>query len=311
MSEKIVYISLNVKMSVLERILQMKITRKAYAKINLGLDVIGKRDDGYHLVKMIMQNVDIYDTLTFEETQDGQISLSSSDDTVPTDDSNLICRVARQLKDNYSVNKGAVIALEKRIPVAAGMAGGSTDAAAAYLALNELWDLGLTKEKLCELAVKLGADIPYCIVGGTALSEGIGEVLSPIANNADYHLVVAKPDIAVSTGWVYTELDSHETDIHPDIDGIKEAIEAGDVISMCGLIGNVLEPVTVSKYPVVTEIEKLLENNGAVKAFMTGSGPTVFAVYDDVSKAKEGYEAIKKSGLARQFFLTRPIDPGQ
>ena len=289
----------------------MKITRKAYAKINLGLDVIGKRDDGYHIVKMIMQNVDIYDTLSFEDTQDPGVVLSSHDESVPTDDSNLICKVAHQLKEKYDVAKGVRIELEKRIPVAAGMAGGSTDAAAAYLALNELWGLGLSGEELCGLAVKLGADIPYCIVGGTALSEGIGEVLTPFENNADYRLVVAKPDISVSTGWVYTELDSHEIADHPDIDGVKRAIEEGDVHGMCRLIGNVLEPVTVSRYPVITDIERLLEENGAVRAFMTGSGPTVFAVYDDEVKAAEGFEAVKESGLARQFFLTGPIDPRQ
>ncbi len=298
-------------MPVPERFIEMKITRKAYAKINLGLDVIGKRDDGYHIVKMIMQNVDIYDTLAFEDTEDPGVVLSSPDDTVPTDDSNLICKVAHQLKDNYNVSKGVRIELEKRIPVAAGMAGGSTDAAATYLALNELWGLGLSKEELCHLAVKLGADIPYCIVGGTALSEGIGEVLTPIENNADYRLVVAKPDISVSTGWVYTELDSHEIAVHPDIDGVKRAIEEGDVHRMCSLIGNVLEPVTVSKYSVITDIERLLERNGAVRAFMTGSGPTVFAVYDDEEKAAEGFKAVKESGLARQLFLTVPIDPRQ
>ncbi len=298
-------------MRALERFLTMEITRKAYAKINLGLDVIGKRDDGYHLVKMIMQNVDIYDTLTFEDTEDGEITLTSSDDGIPTDGSNLICKVAAQLKETFSVNRGVRIKLEKRIPVAAGMAGGSTDAAAAYLALNELWELSLSKEELCRMAVKLGADIPYCIVGGTALSEGIGEVLSPVDNKAEYQLVVAKPDIAVSTGWVYTELDSHEIKSHPDIDGIKSAIEAGDVHGMCERIGNVLEPVTVSKYPVIADLERTLEDNGAVRAFMTGSGPTVFAVYDDEEKAAKGYEAVRKSGLARQLFLTKPIDPRQ
>lgn len=289
----------------------MEITRKAYAKINLGLDVLGKRDDGYHIVKMIMQNVDIYDTLTFRKTTDGKITLKANDDTIPVDDSNLICKVARQLQDGYNVTAGAEIELVKRIPVAAGMAGGSTDGAAAYRALNELWELGLSDKELCELAVKLGADIPYCIMGGTALSEGIGEVLTPIKGKADYHLVVAKPDIMVSTGWVYTELDSTEIARHPDIDAIKVAIEEGDVKRMCGEIHNVLEPVTTAKYGVINDIEKVLEENGAVKAFMTGSGPTVFAVYDDENKAEKGLEAVKKSGLARQLFLTKPIDPAQ
>ena len=289
----------------------MEITKKAYAKINLGLDVLGKRDDGYHLVKMIMQNVDIYDTLTFRKTDNGLITLKTGDDTIPSDDSNLICKVARQLQEKYEVKDGAEIELVKRIPVAAGMAGGSTDGAAAYKALNELWNLGLSDEEMCKLAVKLGADIPYCIVGGTALSEGIGEVLTPIESKAEYHLVIAKPDIMVSTGWVYTELDSTEITRHPDIDAVKAAIEEGDVKRMCGEIHNVLEPVTTAKYEVINDIEKILEDNGAERAFMTGSGPTVFAVFDNENKAKKGFEAVEKSGLVKQLFLTKPIDPGQ
>ncbi len=287
----------------------MEITKKAYAKINLGLDVLGKRDDGYHLVRMIMQNVDIYDTLTFKDTDDGRITLKANDENIPVDDSNLICKVAKQLQETYSVTKGAQIELVKRIPVAAGMAGGSTDGAAAYKALNELWDLKLSDEELCKLAVKLGADIPYCIVGGTALSEGIGELLTPINSKADYYLVVAKPDIMVSTGWVYTELDSTEIARHPDIDAVKRALEEGDVNGMCHNIHNVLEPVTTAKYEVIKQIEQILEDNGAVKAFMTGSGPTVFAVFDDEKKAGVGFDAVKKSGLAWQLFLTKPIDP--
>ncbi len=287
----------------------MVITRKAYAKINLGLDVIGKRDDGYHLVKMIMQNVDIYDTLTFEDEESGQIILTSGSDKVPADESNLVYKVAAQLKEKYGVKSGVKINLEKRIPVAAGMAGGSTDAAAAYLALNELWGLSLDKKSLCELAVKLGADIPYCILGGTALSEGIGEELTIIKDVPDFHLVVAKPAIDVSTGWVYKELDSKEIKSHPDIDGIRGAIEDGDIYKMCSLIGNVLETVTITKYEVIKDIEKILEDNGAVKAFMTGSGPTVFAVYDDIEKARKGYDAVKNSGIAPELFLTKPVNP--
>ena len=289
----------------------MEITKKAYAKINLGLDVLGKRDDGYHLVKMIMQNVDIYDTLTFTRTTDGKVTLKANDDTIPVDDSNLICKVAKQLQEKYGVTYGAKIDLVKRIPVAAGMAGGSTDGAAAYRALNDLWELGLSDKELCELAVKLGADIPYCIVGGTALSEGIGEVLTPIDGKAKYRLVVAKPDIMVSTGWVYTELDSTEITRHPDIDAVKAALSEGDVKRMCDEIHNVLEPVTTAKYRVIKDIEKILEDNGAVRAFMTGSGPTVFAVFDNENTAKKGFEAVKKSGLAPQLFLTKPIDPAQ
>lgn len=287
----------------------MQIKRDAYAKINLGLDVTGRRDDGYHLVRMIMQNVNIFDTLTFEDTDDGKISLFSESGRVPLDETNLICRAARLLRDEFGVSKGVSVTLEKRIPVAAGMAGGSTDAAAAFLALNELWNLGLSRDELCKRGVMLGADIPYCIVGGTALSEGIGEVLTPIPDMPKCHLVVAKPDIDVSTAWAYRELDSRDIDDHPDIDGIKKAIEDGDLERMCSLIDNVLERVTRSGYDVIPELEKILEEAGAIRAFMTGSGPTVYAVYKDLEAARWGYRAVSESGLAPEVFLTEPINP--
>ncbi len=289
----------------------MTIMRKAYAKINLGLDVTGRREDGYHIVRMIMQNVDIYDTLTFEDNETGDVVLTASSPKIPTDDSNLICKVAKQLKDKFDVKKGVKINLVKRIPVAAGMAGGSTDGAAAYLALNELWELGLSKEELCKLAVSLGADIPYCIMGGTALAEGIGEELTVIKDMPECCIVVAKPDIDVSTGWVYKELDSKEIESHPDIDGIRLAIESGDIRKMCELIGNVLEPVTAGKYSVIGEIEKNLEDNGAIRAFMTGSGPTVFAIFDKKDIAEKAFEKVKDSKLAPELFLTGPLNPNK
>ncbi len=289
----------------------MKIERKAYAKINLGLDVTGVREDGYHIVKMIMQNVDLYDTLTFEDNDSGEIVLTASTDKIETDERNLICKVARQLKDKFDVKQGVTMHLVKRIPVAAGMAGGSTDGAAAYLALNELWGLNLRKKELCELAVSLGADIPYCIIGGTALAEGIGEELTAISDMPTCHLVIAKPAIDVSTGWVYKELDSREGIKHPDIDGIKAAIEEGNLNKMCALIGNVLEEVTASKYKEVGQLEEILRKEGAVGAFMTGSGPTVFGVFDKKDAAEAGYRAVVESKLAPETFLSAPINPGK
>lgn len=289
----------------------MKLERKAYAKINLGLDVTGVREDGYHIVKMIMQNVDLYDTLTFEDNDSGEIVLTASTDKIETDERNLICKVARQLKDKFNVKQGVTMHLVKRIPVAAGMAGGSTDGAATYLALNELWGLNLSKKELCELAVSLGADIPYCIIGGTALAEGIGEELTAISDMPTCHLVIAKPAIDVSTGWVYKELDSREGIKHPDIDGIKAAIEEGNLNKMCALIGNVLEEVTASKYKEVGQLEEILRKEGAVGAFMTGSGPTVFGVFDKKDAAEAGYRAVVESKLAPETFLSAPINPGK
>lgn len=287
----------------------MTITRKAYAKINLGLDVTGKRPDGYHLVRMIMQNIDLYDTLTFEENETGKIRLFCDTEGIPTDDSNLICKAAAQLREEFGVTGGADITLKKRIPAAAGMAGGSTDGAATYLALSKLWGLDISKEKLCELAVKKGADIPYCIMGGTMLSEGIGEILTPIKDMPDCTILIAKPAIGVSTAWVYTELDSAPIADHPDIDGVRAAIEAGNLRGMCDKIGNVLETVTVKKHGIIRDIEKLIEDKGAIRAFMTGSGPTVFGIFDDRDKAQTAYDAVRDSGLAPELFLTRPINP--
>ena len=289
----------------------MKIERKAYAKINLGLDVTGVREDGYHIVKMIMQNVDLYDTLTFEDNDSGEIVLTASTDKIATDGRNLICRVAKQLKDKFDVKKGVTMHLIKRIPVAAGMAGGSTDGAAAYIALNELWGLGLSKKELCEMAVSLGADIPYCIMGGTVLAEGIGEELTPIKDMPDCHIVIAKPGIDVSTAWVYKELDNKEITEHPDIDGIKAAIEEGNLTKMCALIGNVLEDVTSEKYEVVGRIEEVLRNEGAIGAFMTGSGPTVFGIFDSREAAEAGYKAVVESKLAPEVFVSASINPGK
>lgn len=287
----------------------MEITQKAYAKINLGLDVTGKREDGYHLVRMIMQNIDIFDTLTFKNNDTGEVKLTASSDKIPTDGRNLICKVAYQLKERYGIEDGVDIHLEKVIPAAAGMAGGSADAAATYHALNKLWNLGLDIETLCKLGVELGADIPYCIKGGTALAEGIGEELTTLKDPAFFHLVIAKPAIDVSTGWVYTELDNCDNITHPDIDGIRTALESGDILGMCDRIDNVLEQVTTGRYPVIKDIEKILTDAGATGAFMTGSGPTVFGVFTEESKAKEGFQAVKDSGLAPELFLTGPINP--
>jgi 4-diphosphocytidyl-2-C-methyl-D-erythritol kinase len=289
----------------------VKIEQKAYAKINLGLDVTGRREDGYHIVRMIMQNVDLYDTLTFTDNETGEITLKTESEKIPSDDSNLIVKVAKQLQQKYNVKKGADIELVKRIPVAAGMAGGSTDGAAAYTALNELWGLGLSKKELMELAVSLGADIPYCIMGGTALAEGIGEELTALADMPECPIVIAKPPIDVSTGWVYKELDSKEIVDHPDIDGIRQAIESGDIKKMCDLIGNVLEPVTASEYEEIGELERLLEENGAIKAFMTGSGPTVFAIFDDVTTAGDAADIVLESGITNEVFLSRPVNPAK
>ncbi len=286
------------------------ITRNAYAKINLGLDVTGRRDDGYHLVRMIMQSIDLSDKLSFSERTDSKIVIETDDPRIPTDEHNLIWKAADQLRNYCNVpDKGATIRLEKHIPMAAGMAGGSTDAAATYIALNELWNLSLFIDQLCDLAIKKGADIPYCIKGGTALSEGIGEILTPLKDMPSCHIVIAKPALDVSTAWAYTTLDSAPIEDHPDIDGIKDAIEAHDLSGITARLGNVLEPITSGKYTVIEEIRQILLANGAMGARMSGSGPTVFGIFDnkDLSHAENAVKELQSKGIAPELFITKPL----
>lgn len=281
-----------------------KITIHAMAKINLGLDVLRRRENGYHDVKMIMQNVNIYDTLDFVKLQEPVIRVKTDSMELPVDENNLIHKAAKLLFEKGKVTEGVEITLTKRIPIAAGMAGGSTDAAAALVGVNRLFALGLTTDELKEIGVKIGADVPYCIEGGTALSEGIGEILTKLADAPDCYVVVAKPEISVSTKYVYENLHANELKYHPDIDGMAEAIKQGDLDGVCKRMENVLETVTETKYPIISQIKTLLKEAGAENALMSGSGPTVFAIFKEEDKANEALEKVKESGLAKQSFVT-------
>ncbi|MBS7240216.1 MAG: 4-(cytidine 5'-diphospho)-2-C-methyl-D-erythritol kinase [Acetatifactor sp.] len=278
----------------------------AYAKINLGLDVIGRLPNGYHEVKMIMQSVGICDELTFEKQPSG-ITVTTDSGELPTDENNLIYRAAKLLLDTCAVKEGVRIHLTKRIPIAAGMAGGSTDAAATLKAVNQLFRFGKTKEELMELGVKIGADVPYCILGGTALAEGIGERLTPLPPMPNCHLLVAKPDINVSTKYVYTTLDAAPILFHPDIDGMTAAILAGDLTGITAKLGNVLETVTVPAHPIISKIKEKFLELGSDGVLMSGSGPTVFGIFSDKTAAEKAYASMKQSSLAGQVFLTTPV----
>ncbi len=251
-------------------------SQKAYAKINIGLDVLRRRSDGYHEVRMIMQTVDLCDDLLFEKTQQPGIVLKTNNDELPVNGDNLICKAAALLFRERGIKEGVKITLTKRIPIAAGMAGGSSDAAATMRGLNELFDMGYSMRELQALGVTLGADIPYCLVGGTMLSEGIGEILTPLPAPPVCHLVVAKPDINVSTGFVYGNLHADTLTEHPDIEGMIEALKTGSLQGITDRLGNVLETVTVKEYPVIEELKELLWSKGAENALMSGSGPTVW-----------------------------------
>lgn len=276
---------------------------KAYAKINLGLDVLGLLSDGYHQVKMVMQTVGIYDVLTFERTESGVV-LTTDSGELSTGGDNLICKAAQLMLDRYEIAGGVRIHLQKNIPIAAGMAGGSTDAAAALKGIDHLYGLGCSQEELMELGVLLGADVPYCIMGGTALAEGIGEKLTRLVPAPDCSLLVAKPDINVFTGQVYRQLDALDGYGHPDIDGMVEAITAGNLQGVIDRLGNVLENVTLPAYPIIDVIKKRMLESGAAGSLMSGSGPTVFGIFTDRKKAEKAGRLIKEEGLARQVFVT-------
>ncbi len=277
---------------------------KAYAKVNLALDVLRKRPDGYHEVRMIMQTVDICDELTFEKTKEPGITLWIEGADLPADTDNLAYRAAALVLEEKKIREGVRITLKKRIPIAAGMAGGSADAAAVLRGMNELFALGYSTKELQMLGVRLGADIPYCVQGGTMLSEGIGEILTPLSTPPACHLVVAKPDINVSTAFVYGHLQADSLPFHPDIDGMVHALAAGSLKGITDRMGNVLETVTVQEYPIVGQLKKLMCGMGAENALMSGSGPTVFGVYTDQGKARETAAVIEEKKLAGAVFVT-------
>ncbi len=281
-----------------------KTIQRAYAKINIGLDVLRRRADGYHEVKMIMQTVDIYDELVLERRKEPGIELRMDNSELPSGGDNLICRAADLLFREKKITGGVNISLTKRIPIAAGMAGGSADAAAALRGVNELFDLGYSLTELQALGVGLGADIPYCLAGGTMLSEGIGEILTPLPAPPAAHLVIAKPDINVSTAFVYGNLHADSLAWHPDIDGMIAALQKGDLDGITGRLGNVLETVTVKAHPVIEQIKELLRKQGAENALMSGSGPTVFGIFKEKETAARAAEAVERGQLAKQIFVT-------
>ena len=280
------------------------IRQRAYAKINLGLDVLRRRPDGYHEVKMIMQTVDICDDLTFEKRKDQGIAFRIEGSDLPADENNLVYRAAALLMEKGQIREGVSITLHKRIPIAAGMAGGSADAAAAMRGLNELFEMGYSAGELKKIGVTLGADIPYCIEGGTMLSEGIGEILTPLPAPPDCHLVIAKPDIDVSTAFVYGHLQADRLPFHPDIDGMAAALAAGDLRGITDRMGNVLETVTVKEHPVIDKLKRKMCELGAENALMSGSGPTVFGIYKEKEAAQKAAAAIKEEEPAGAVFVT-------
>ena len=281
---------------------------QAFAKINLGLDVLGKREDGYHEVRMIMQTIRMYDQLDMRKSVEPGIHLTTNKKYIPVDENNLVWRAAKLMMDTCGIIEGVSIHLHKVIPVAAGMAGGSSDAAATLVGMNLLFHCGLSKEKLMELGVQIGADVPYCVLRGTALAEGIGEKLTVLPPMPDCWILIGKPGISVSTKYVYTTLDLNTDTVHPDIDGMKKALEDGNLYGITERMGNVLQDVTIPAYPEVERIKEQMKALGAVNAMMSGSGPTVFGIFDNEEKAQKACQKLRESGSCQQVFLTVPFN---
>lgn len=280
-----------------------KLELKALGKINLGLDVLGRRDNGYHDVRMVMQTLYLYDNVTLEKKEEPGVELETNLSFLPTDDKNIAWKAADMLIQEFGIKEGVRIKLDKHIPVAAGMAGGSTNAAAVLFGMNQMFKLGLSQQDLMDRGVKLGADVPYCIMRGTVLAEGIGEKLTKLPPMPKCYILIAKPPISVSTKVVYDKLDSKEIIEHPDIDALIEGLEEQNLKKITASMGNVLEAVTIDDYPVIDEIKQCMLEAGALGAMMSGSGPTVFGIFDNKQVAKDAYDKVKEQGKARQVYL--------
>ena len=282
-----------------------KMELKALGKINLGLDVLGRRENGYHDVRMVMQTVYLYDQIRMEKTKKPGIELLTNLFYLPVNENNLAYQAADLLMKEFHVKEGVKITLDKHIPVAAGMAGGSSNAAAVLFGINRMFSFGLSQKELMERGVTLGADVPYCVLGGTAIARGIGEVLTPLPAPADCHVIIAKPPVSVSTAYVYGHIKPLEITKRPDIEAMAQSIKDGDLKKMASLIYNVMEDVTVGEYPIISEIKQVMLDNGALNSIMSGSGPTVFGLFDDKEKAQQCVKTLEEKGLTQQLYLTK------
>lgn len=283
------------------------ISLKAYAKINLGLDVLGTLDNGYHEVRMVMQSVSIFDKVNIRRNKSGEITMKTNLGFLPCGPDNLVYKAADLMRRTYGIKDGIDIDLYKFIPVSAGMAGGSTDAAAVFKGINIMYSLGATEDELKSLGVTLGADIPYCIMGGTALAEGIGEKLTRLPDCPECHLVIAKPSISVSTKFVYDNLVLDEHTVHPDTDMIIKHITDKNITGVAAELCNVLESVTIKEYPVIGDIKKTMIEYGAVNSLMSGSGPTVFGIFTDYDKAVSCNNYLRQSKPVKSVYLAEPV----
>ncbi len=287
-----------------------KIHLKSRAKINLSLDVLRKRDDGYYEVEMVMQQISLHDDIYMSKRDDGQIKITTDCKYIPTDDSNIAYKAADKLRKTAGVSGGADIHIDKKIPVSAGLAGGSSNAASVLKGFNKLWDLGLSKKELMVIGEDIGADVPFCILGGTALARGKGEKLTPIEPAIrNMWIVLAKPSISISTGEIYGQLELSEITDRPNTADLVDAVEKGNIHAMLKNMGNVLEVVTGTKHPIIVDIKRKMMEYNCLGAGMSGSGPTVFGVCKNYEKAKTAYGHL--SLLYRHVYMVQTYNGGQ
>lgn len=281
-----------------------KLELKALGKINLGLDILGRRENGYHDVRMVMQTVYLYDRVTLEKTREPGIEISTNLSYLPVNENNIAYKAAELLRGEFGIREGIRITLEKHIPVAAGMAGGSSNAAAVLFGMNRMFGLGLSEEGLKERGVTLGADVPYCIMRGTVLAEGIGEILTPLPPLPKCYVLIAKPPLSASTRTVYEKIDREGIKSHPDIDGILAGLQEGDLQQVAGSMRNVLEQVMLEEHPVLQRIKDVMIGAGALNAMMSGSGPTVFGIFTSRGRARAAAARLKRQTPVKQAYVT-------
>ena len=279
------------------------------AKINLALDVVKRREDGYHDLRTIMQSVTLRDRIVIRKLYTNQIKLNSNIKWLPQDSRNLAFRAAKILIDKYKKDYGVLIEIDKQIPISAGLGGGSANAAATLFGIKRLFDLPITMDKLMQIALSLGADVPFCLMKGTALGEGVGEILTPLSPCPDVYIAIAKPPISISTAEVFRQYDNESVTVRPNIDQMVKDIEKGDIKAIGAGLGNVLESVTAKEFMVIDRIKRVMKINGAAGSAMSGSGPSVFGLFEAKSSAQKAITQIRQELGVKEVFLTSPFTP--
>ncbi len=279
-------------------------TNNAYAKINLSLDILGTLDNGYHSLRMVMQSISLFDIVTVKKIESG-IKISSNLPYLPTNENNICYKAANDFFEYTNIKSGISIDISKRIPVGAGLGGGSSNAASVLKALNRLFETKLSLKELCDIGATIGADVPFCVLGGTRLAEGIGEKLSPLPKMPKYTILLVKPSFSLSTKAIYSLYDKCENITHPDTDKLICGLRNNSIYEICEGMGNVLEQTVISEYPVIQEIKDELLNLGAINAQMSGSGPTVFGIFDSFEEAN----IAKKNlwGKYKTVYICSPV----